>query len=257
MSAITPLHPAGERTGLLSDLADEINREHDELKAQVSSMVARPRHIGELLERARAQLGQQGRWLEWLRLQCPSISVRSAQNYTRVSKYFAAHPDQVGDLSLLTFRGVLAAIAAPQCATGSVFDPAELPTSPTLTAEPVGPVEINHLRPPKLLNIHWPARKRPIETVEPEIIERKRRVEVVEVEIVEPPTRRIAYVPAPITIEDALKILRPIKNCKPLARYRAQQRIVEKLRRDLERAEARLAKVGASVIEAARAKRSS
>jgi hypothetical protein len=87
----------------LPDLAGRIRAEHEAVSASLKESVRHAIAAGELLIEAKAQFGQHGRWLPWLKDHC-TISERTAQLYMRVAKSRTEVEDQmrngVADLSL-------------------------------------------------------------------------------------------------------------------------------------------------------------
>jgi Protein of unknown function (DUF3102) len=246
MSAVitTPAPEDGERLPL-SDLAERINRGHDELIAQAGSMLERVRHVGADLLRAKAQLPH-GEWLPWLQVKCPRIHERTARNYMRVAEFCAERPDAADKLG---YTEILSALATPK--TERVSDLPATTDRMTLPRVPPGRDNVAGL---VARNEHemerWFAQNSSGALATTRRI--VRHVETSEPEIVYP--KRVINTEPEITIDMAVATLLKVKRCQPLLeRHNAQEHIVLKLRLQLKRAEARLAKVGASVIEAAKA----
>jgi hypothetical protein len=68
----------------LAGLARQINEEHDHFKAALPNNLGHARKAGELLPRAKAQLGH-GKWLRWLTANC-RVPERTAQVYMRLGR---------------------------------------------------------------------------------------------------------------------------------------------------------------------------
>ena len=78
-------------------LADEINAAHDRVAQCLSEGLSHATHAGELLLRAKADVGHGG-WLKWLK-QNVSFSARTAQLYMQLAK-LAPDPQRVAHLPL-------------------------------------------------------------------------------------------------------------------------------------------------------------
>lgn len=237
-TATLPVRVDGGERLTLSDLADQIIAEHDALVAEITSAAERARHIGEMLLQAKRQL-KHGLWLPWLQLKCPGIGKRTAQTCMKIAKFFAERPEQAAELGLLTYRGVLEAMT-PKSAAAAHLDPADVPTSFTVTPEPVGKLTPESVGPLQSCRV-GPLQARPTGPLQP-----TERIVCGNAAIIGEPE---------ITVDEALKILRRIKNCQSLARFRIQQRIVHRLKLELKKAEAQLGKAEKVVIETAKAER--
>jgi hypothetical protein len=251
MSAITPLHPAGERL-TLTEINDQLDRKFKELTGHIISTVGCAREIGELLERAKEQVNKQfghGYWLPWLKENCPAVGVRSAQGYMRVSNYFAAHPDQVEELSSLTFRAVLEAIADPKSETGCVFDD---PTQPlTVVAETIGPLESDRIIGPLQPQSMGTFRPSGSTEAEQRVTKPNRFVTYAPQDQPEARTRVIVRAPPAMTLDEALQILSHTQNCRPIVDLKYHQRMSRVLRAKLKKSDAKLSEAEKRVILAA------
>jgi hypothetical protein len=114
---VAPTAPDEEALSL-DALAARIKAEHDAVREHAGLVARRARAAGELLLQAKQKLKKHGRWLQWLATNC-SLSERTAQVYMRIAKYALAHPERADEFDLLTFRGMLAAIAAAKSATAA------------------------------------------------------------------------------------------------------------------------------------------
>lgn len=116
------------------DLAASINAEHAAVVEAARAATPHARRCGELLLDAKAQCAH-GDWLHWLANHCPDISDRTAQAYMRVARACLTGPERAEHLEALTFRGALAALAAPKSATVADL-PAPRADVPPLDADP-------------------------------------------------------------------------------------------------------------------------
>jgi hypothetical protein len=79
----------------LAGLARQINEEHDNFKAALQNNLGHARKAGELLLRAKAQLGQ-GKWLRWLAANC-QVPERTAPVYMRLAKALGGTAEDLAD----------------------------------------------------------------------------------------------------------------------------------------------------------------
>ncbi len=93
----------------LTDLAGEINREHEAAQKAAQTAVEHARRCGELLVQAKAEVGHGG-FLAWLRAHC-HVQERQARNYMRIAENWPliANRHRGADLSV---KGVLRLLTA-------------------------------------------------------------------------------------------------------------------------------------------------
>jgi Protein of unknown function (DUF3102) len=102
----------------LAELAAGIKRQHEACQAAIKSGLEHAFACGSLLNQAKAKLGH-GKWLPWLRQECPKIKTRTAQACMRL----AAHRPEIeaaaknATIAHLTINAALALIA-PKFVTG-------------------------------------------------------------------------------------------------------------------------------------------
>ena len=92
----------------LTQLAEQINAEHEATEATARASIQHARAAGELLGQVKAQVGH-GNWLPWLREHC-QFSERTARRYMQISDQWAdlANRTRVADLSLREGLRILA-----------------------------------------------------------------------------------------------------------------------------------------------------
>jgi hypothetical protein len=120
----------------LSQLAERINAEHEATEATAKASIQHARIAGELLLKAKAQVGH-GNWLPWIRENC-KLSERTARDYMKIADqwhelanrqraadlslrgalHLLTHADETDDLDALPFHGRLA------LDTGVITEPA-------------------------------------------------------------------------------------------------------------------------------------
>lgn len=80
--------PSTKQKFLLSELASAINQEHSLCREAYKASLLHARRTGELLLQAKLKVKKStsGRWLFWLRENCPDISDRTARAYMEVAR---------------------------------------------------------------------------------------------------------------------------------------------------------------------------
>jgi lipopolysaccharide biosynthesis regulator YciM len=108
---------AQERTLSLKQLAAEINRTYQQIIDGEKKSIEYATEIGEMLIAAKKQHGEHGRWLDWLKAECPNIAETTATLYMRIAKngdalaaVAEANGQRVADL---TIRGAAKLLAKP------------------------------------------------------------------------------------------------------------------------------------------------
>jgi lipopolysaccharide biosynthesis regulator YciM len=70
-----------ERTLSLKQLAAEINRTYQQIIDDERKSIEYATEIGEMLIAAKKQHGEHGKWLDWLKAECPNIAETTAALY--------------------------------------------------------------------------------------------------------------------------------------------------------------------------------
>jgi hypothetical protein len=109
---------AEERTLSLKQLAAEINRTYQQIIDGEKKSIEYATEIGEMLIAAKKQHGEHGRWLDWLKAECPNIAPTTATLYMRIANKgdelataAEANGQRVADL---TIRGAARLLAKPK-----------------------------------------------------------------------------------------------------------------------------------------------
>src|SRR5260370_29169828 len=76
---------AEERTLSLKQLATEINRAYQQIIDGEKKSIEYATEISEMLIAAKKQHGEHGKWLDWLKAECPQIAETTAALYMRKS----------------------------------------------------------------------------------------------------------------------------------------------------------------------------
>ena len=109
---------AEERTLSLKQLATEINRAYQQIIDGEKKSIEYATEIGEMLIAAKKQHGEHGKWLAWLKAECPQIAETTATLYMRIAKngdVLAAAVDANGQrVADLTIRGAAKLLAKPR-----------------------------------------------------------------------------------------------------------------------------------------------
>jgi Protein of unknown function (DUF3102) len=109
---------AEERTLSLKQLATEINRAYQQIIDGEKKSIEYATEIGEMLIAAKKQHGEHGKWLDWLKAECPQIAETTASLYMRIAKNgdkLAAEAEANGQrVADLTIRGAAKLLAKPK-----------------------------------------------------------------------------------------------------------------------------------------------
>ncbi|MGB6286343.1 MAG: DUF3102 domain-containing protein [Xanthobacteraceae bacterium] len=107
-----------ERTLSLKQLATEINRAYQQIIDGEKKSIEYATEIGEMLIAAKKQHGEHGKWLAWLKAECPQIAETTAALYMRIAKngdVLAAAVEANGQrVADLTIRGAAKLLAKPK-----------------------------------------------------------------------------------------------------------------------------------------------
>jgi hypothetical protein len=99
------------RPPALPDLAAAISTEHAAAVAASVSALEHARLAGELLLEAKSRVAH-GEWLPWLQKNCPTVAVRTAQNYMLItSEWPRIEQQKRNTVAYLTVRAALAVLA--------------------------------------------------------------------------------------------------------------------------------------------------
>ena len=95
----------------LTDLAGRINTEHEACHASMQKGLEHALKAGALLLEAKAGL-LHGEWLPWLGENCPDISERTAQNYTRLARQLPKlGPEKAQRVADLSYRDAIQVVS--------------------------------------------------------------------------------------------------------------------------------------------------
>jgi ElaB/YqjD/DUF883 family membrane-anchored ribosome-binding protein len=89
-----------QQTDSLTNLASEINSQHEQAIQHAKSSLEHARRAGELLQQAKQQI-EHGKWLDWLASNC-KVSFRQAQRYLKVANNWQAIAKNDAAASYLT-----------------------------------------------------------------------------------------------------------------------------------------------------------
>ncbi|HET8920930.1 MAG TPA: DUF3102 domain-containing protein [Xanthobacteraceae bacterium] len=102
----------------LKQLASEINRAYQQIIDGEKKSIEYATEIGEMLIAAKKQHGEHGKWLDWLKAECPNIAETTATLYMRIAKNgdkLAAEAEANGQrVADLTIRGAARLLAKPK-----------------------------------------------------------------------------------------------------------------------------------------------
>jgi hypothetical protein len=131
---------AEERVLSLKQLAAEINRTYQQIIDGEKKSIEYATEIGEMLIAAKKQHGEHGKWLNWLKAECPQIAETTATLYMRIAKRgdelataAEANQQRVADL---TIRGAARLLAKPKDETAPR---SPRPRNPKAAVEPPEP----------------------------------------------------------------------------------------------------------------------
>jgi Protein of unknown function (DUF3102) len=102
----------------LRQLATEINRAYQQIIDGEKKSIEYATEIGEMLIAAKKKHGEHGKWLDWLKVECPDIAETTAALYMRIANKgdeLAAAAEANGQrVADLTIRGAARLLAKPK-----------------------------------------------------------------------------------------------------------------------------------------------